>query len=441
MPWSVEGIVSTDAVSRNNQQQTSRTAADRAFDFLSGREHQAASGITAIDLLYDLLRMNPSVIEAAGFARATGVDDMARFLIEAQRVHALAGRPLEGSISNLQGYVAERMVAHHLIAMGADVEFPEVANYPGVDIFVNGAPYQVKCLASPDGIAHHLSRYPDIPVFCNEELAVHFSDNPFVRAIPGLHHDQVREITTRSLDAGVDILNLEIPVIAFAITAAKGGIALLAGRTDLSGAVQACITEGTTRLVFAAAGKAAAPIALAAFSVGGGWPLVVAPFVASAIGYRMAGPASDWLKRNLLSRGTSAALMDVTRLYLVDAAMAMEKSIARLEEKRRRITTSLYAVGGAARDAIPEIELQFRKDLRTKKLVRDDLRRGLQEPRHLEHIYPARGVDPLLLRSSTALRLTASGGLFPENIGASHENLIEAAKRYDDRLERLLVSR
>lgn len=421
--------------------QDHRAKADRVLGLLTGREHHAANTLTATDLLYDLIRIDPSVIDAVGFARTNGADDMAKFLIEAQRVHAMADASAGGVISNLQGYVAERMVAHRLLTMGADVEFPQTANFPGADLFVNGDPFQVKCLASPDGILRHFDRYPDIPVFCNEDLADAFLDNPMVMPVPGLVRDQVRDLTERSLDAGVDVLDLEIPLISAAVTAAKGGLALLAGRTDLTDAVQACVTEGATRMAFAAAGKVGAPLALAAFSIAGGWPLVIAPMVGSAVGYRLSKPAADWLKRTVLSRGPADALSSAIQRYVADAAKSMDRLIERLEAKRQRTTDALYAAGGAARETVPEIEARFRNDLRTKTLVRDDLRRAASDAAHLATLYPSGDADRLLVRSSAALRLAASGGLLPANVGAAHGALVEAAGQYDQRLTRLLARR
>lgn len=421
--------------------QDHRAKADRVLGLLTGREHHAANTLTAADLLYDLIRIDPSVIDAVGFARANGADDMAKFLIEAQRAHAMAHASADGVVSNLQGYVAERMVAHRLLTMGADVEFPQTANFPGADLFVNGDPFQVKCLSSPDGILRHFDRYPDIPVFCNEDLADAFLDNPMVMPVPGLIRDQVRDLTERSLDAGVDVLDLEIPLISAAVTAAKGGLALLAGRTDLTGAVQACVTEGATRMAFAAAGKVGAPLALAAFSIAGGWPLVIAPMVGSAVGYRLSKPAADWLKRTVLSRGPADTLSSAIQRYAADAAKSMDRLIERLEAKRQRTTDALYAAGGAARETVPEIEAHFRNDLRTKTLVRDDLRRADSDAAHLATLYPSGDADRLLVRSSAALRLAASGGLLPANVGAAHGALIEAAGQYDQRLDRLLARR
>lgn len=333
------------------------------------------------------------------------------------------------------------MVAHRLLTMGADVEFPQTANFPGADLFVNGDPFQVKCLASPDGILRHFDRYPDIPVFCNEDLADAFLDNPMVMPVPGLVRDQVRDLTERSLDAGVDVLDLEIPLISAAVTAAKGGLALLAGRTDLTGAVQACVTEGATRMAFAAAGKVGAPLALAAFSIAGGWPLVIAPMVGSAVGYRLSKPAADWLKRTVLSRGPADALSSAIQRYVADAAKSMDRLIERLEAKRQRTTDALYAAGGAARETVPEIEARFQNDLRTKTLVRDDLHRAASDAAHLATLYPSGDADRLLVRSSAALRLAASGGLLPTNVGATHGALVEAAGQYDQRLSRLLARR
>src|SRR5579884_651312 len=142
---------------------------DGVQSFILGEDVGYAS-LTLGDFLYDYIRIDPEVLRAVEFARAADVDGVLSFARFADRKADLSGASLDGLHSQLQGYVAEQVVAHHLLAEHHDVSFPETATNAGWDLEVDGHQFQVKCLADPGGVYEHLHRYPDIPVIVNAEV-------------------------------------------------------------------------------------------------------------------------------------------------------------------------------------------------------------------------------------------------------------------------------
>lgn len=211
-----------------------RTAIERVFSW----EARAYGALTFGDLLYDWMRIEPHVLEAIDFVRVGDLADIFTFARHADGIQALSHASHFGNVTQLQGYVAERVAAGMLRAQGAEVEIPASASQPGYDLIVNGQPCQIKCLDDPSGVYTHLGRYPDIPVLVNEELAPQFAENGRVMALPGLNHDQVRESTESSLGAGADLLDFEIPLISSALQAGRNAIALARKHTDWRAAAE-----------------------------------------------------------------------------------------------------------------------------------------------------------------------------------------------------------
>jgi hypothetical protein len=133
------------------------------------------SGISAGEFIYDYVMINPTVVEGLDFART---EDLSSLFSLSQFASGIDTSVLSGDMAQIQGYVAEQMLAVELQAKGYDVEFPETSNNPGWDILIDGQPFQVKNLADPAGVNEHLERYPDIPVYVNEELATYRGQSP-----------------------------------------------------------------------------------------------------------------------------------------------------------------------------------------------------------------------------------------------------------------------
>jgi hypothetical protein len=188
---------------------------------LFDRETRAYAALTFGDLLYDWVRIDPRVVDAVDFVHVAELGDIFNFARYADSLQALGDAARLGNVTQLQGYVAEQMVAGMLRAQGAEVAFPGSPHQPGYDLIVNGKCLQVKCLDDPSGVYEHLDRYPDIPALVNEELAKYLPDDGLVMALPGLHHADVHQITEGSLQAGADLLDLRIPLFSLTLQAAR----------------------------------------------------------------------------------------------------------------------------------------------------------------------------------------------------------------------------
>lgn len=216
------------------QQFPARSTEDRIGDLLFDSnqastglgEALATGGLYFADIVYTAASIEPAVVAAADFSREADIDYLVSFGAFAERHEALAGAARTGFESNLQGYVAEQIVATRLVEQGHQVSFPEAANNAGFDLLIDGDPFQVKCLASAAGLAEHFERFPDIPVIANAELASHYTDLPEdwsdrIFFIEGYDRETTLELVQSSLDAGAGLDDFDVPIFAAAVTAAR----------------------------------------------------------------------------------------------------------------------------------------------------------------------------------------------------------------------------
>ena len=139
-----------------------------------------------------------------------------------------------GAINQLEGYVAEQVVAAKLVAQGHQVVFPEISNQQGWDLLVDGQEFQVKCLQDLDGLAEHFSKFVH-PVVANAELAEAIAQQAPAWAdkvffLEGYSHQLIAETTQVALDAGVNLLNPHVPVFALGVGAAHNIWAYVRGQ-------------------------------------------------------------------------------------------------------------------------------------------------------------------------------------------------------------------
>jgi hypothetical protein len=307
----------------------------------AGREDLAYAGITLGDFLYDYIRIDPTVVEGIDFARSADLHNFLSFAHFAEHHEELAGRALAGSISNLQGYVAERVVAQHLEAAGHDVSFPDLSNQEGYDILVDGHPFQVKCLLDSGGVHEHLDRF-DYPVIVNSELAdqVGHLDNVYVD--PALHHDAIVDATKDTLHHGAELTDFEIPWISLAVSSMVPGYRLFRRETDFAGFATAVATNTAGRTVFGFAGsKGAAMAALVLFGPAGAVVGVgVGAVLGAGVGRRVAAAA-----RGVLTAGEEEELKQA-RVELIE--QAIEASVPKSEawvRKGERLAAALDGSG------------------------------------------------------------------------------------------------
>lgn len=90
---------------------------------------------------------------------------------------------LRGVVSNVKGIYHELLVrrAENIDGDGTTAELFEALNHPGADLefIVDGGPVravQLKAVQSPDAIAEHFARYPDIDVMATAEVFTTLGD-------------------------------------------------------------------------------------------------------------------------------------------------------------------------------------------------------------------------------------------------------------------------
>ncbi len=199
----------------------------------------AVGALTLGDMAYTVAAIDPRVVLAADFSNGETIDSLLDFGLFATGRDALDGASADGAFANLQGFVAERIVASRLVADGHQVSLPSDSDQAGYDLVVDGARFQVKCVQDLAALEEHFARYPEIPVFANAELAdevaatnAEWVDRVFF--VEGFERETTIDIVQRSLDAGVDLVGLDVPVFAVAVSAARNLHGWWKGRIPLS---------------------------------------------------------------------------------------------------------------------------------------------------------------------------------------------------------------
>jgi len=127
--------------------------------------------IYAGDLIYDILRVDPRVLDGVDFLRK---DDLSSVLKFGKQEIADRAEKSKESLSGLHdsytGYTFERVVALDFQKKGAEVQFPNSAQQSGHDLVINGEKFQVKTQGDGiDIIERHFEKYPNIRVIANSE--------------------------------------------------------------------------------------------------------------------------------------------------------------------------------------------------------------------------------------------------------------------------------
>lgn len=402
---------------------------------LLGGETTAFATLSVGDLLYDTFRIDPLAVEGIDFARAADLSDILHLARFAEGLAALSGRSETGAIAQLHGYVAERVAAHALLAMGADVSFPATSTQAGWDLLVNGQRFQVKCLATPAGVHEHLSRYPDIPVICNSELGRYFTGDDRVTTLAGLNHDDVVTITRGTLDGAADLLDLQIPLIATTVGAARAATAILFSGADPVTALQAAAVGVAAGAGGGKVGAAAAGVALGALGVAGSWLTIMAPMFGGILGFKGGRLAADLLKRKLLCRAEAARLEAASRAFASAVAGVLSLMVANSERYRRRVV-AMPDQGGAFPDALQADWLRrIDLELDRRRFYRDRLMAAAAEPASIEPT----ASDPRV----HAMRImweAARSGVLEVNVKKATENLKQAVGTYNRALRNWLLS-
>ncbi|BBK34860.1 hypothetical protein EDC65_2653 [Stella humosa] len=391
-------------------------------------------GLTAADLLYDAFRLDPTAIAGIDFVRSEDLSDIFRFSKFACDIQAMAPAKFAGNIAQLKGYVAERAAAAALMAEGADVSFPGTATEPGWDLLVNGDRFQVKCLGSPRGVYEHIDRYPDIPVITNCELAPFFNGDVRVMPITSLSNGQVEATTRSTLNAGTDLLDLQIPLIASGVAAARAGLALLRQESDPASAIGAAAAQAMGGTLGGKAGSVVTAAGLGLLGVTGGWLLIIGPAIGSAAGMWGSRLALNALGRTVLCRSSASALDGEMRAFAAAAAEVVQRMLdtssrhlAAIETLRSHSGTFATALHVDWRSRVErEIEhrTHFRHRLRAAAAAPGSIDPSLSDPREV---------------AARLMWTAARAGVLPVNVGRQLQALHGSAKAYGSALQRWLL--
>lgn len=265
------------------------------------KQTSAITAISAGEFIYDYVMINPAVVEGLDFART---EDLSSLFTLSQFAGTVNTETLTGDMAQLQGYVAEQMIAAELQAKGHDIEFPETSNNPGWDILVDGQPFQVKNLVDPAGVREHLEKYPHIPVYVNEELAPYFEGNPQVY-VSSISRDEVLEATSTTISHADDLLDFEIPWIAAGVSSIYNIKRVWTDDVSINQVVFNVVSDTTSRVVLGSLGqKATVVVGTMIFGPAGG---IVGAMVGTYAGVSQAGRVSTGIKR-AFSRKQEAAL-------------------------------------------------------------------------------------------------------------------------------------
>jgi hypothetical protein len=208
---------------------------EKLLSILSSSDENKAdmsyAGLTLGDLIYDTMRLDPRVVEGIDFAKTEDLGGL--FQLKFAANYDILNDIPQGEFTRLKGYVGERFVEQQLQSEGMEVEFPPDPNQAGYDLLVNGDEFQVKCVADISSVSNHFEKYPDIPVFINEEISESLVDVPNVYPVNGFSLEAVENSTRETIEAGGEVLDYEIPLIALSVAIGKNAYSFLRGKTDL----------------------------------------------------------------------------------------------------------------------------------------------------------------------------------------------------------------
>ncbi|ANM04683.1 hypothetical protein AMC78_CH02597 [Rhizobium phaseoli] len=309
-------------------------------------EISAVGAATTADILFNAASIDPMVVSAADFSRIEDISDIFKFGQFADRIASMTGAAAVGAGNNLRGYVSEQIVAARLAEHGYVVEFPDTSNNPAFDLLVDGNPFQVKCLLGLDGLREHFSKYPDMPVYANGELAdaVMASGEAWaskVFYIDGFDHEIADLITRTSLEAGKALGDLHVPYFAMAASTGWNLYRWWRGRMPLSDLPLSVLIDNAVKGGLATVGGISGKtIGLLAFGPAGA-------LVLGSVGGLGALFGAGWTREQvtrLLSSEWLAELDETTERFRVALGAAIRSKIELFEDKRTKLPEGEHPV-------------------------------------------------------------------------------------------------
>lgn len=375
------------------------------------------SGISAGEFIYDYVMINPTVVEGLDFART---EDLSSLFNLSQFASGIDTSILSGDMAQIQGYVAEQMLAVELQAKGYDVEFPEASNNPGWDILIDGQPFQVKNLADPAGVNEHLERYPDIPVYVNEELATYFEGNPQVY-VSSISREEVLEATTSTLDHADDLLDFEIPWITAGVSSLSNVKRLWSDDVTMNQAILNVASDTTSRVALGAFGqKTGILVGTLLFGPAGG---ITGAVFGAFVGASHGGKLSTSIK-HLFNKKEEQAMISAMG-QLLQKVIEQVKIKQEIKKKKMNQLNKQF-IQSKVNDSLSD-ELQHRNEKEIQYL-----QNKIREFESIHQAINSRKSDVLTILPPT-LSLMTKAGVHPVNYQDELKQLQEKIKAYTKR--------
>lgn len=288
-----------------------KTLPDRWRRLLGGEAIQdmaAISMLTVGELLYLVNSLDHRVLAAADFSRVEDLSSSTAFAAFAHKIDMMSAKSRLGAESNLEGYVAEQVVAARLIDHGHVVEFPSRSNEAGWDLSVDGVKFQVKNASDLGLLDRHFEKGYDYPVLANSEVAEllatartegnlpEWADQ--VHFVEGFSSDAVGTLTEETLSAGDGMLHASVPVFAVTLAAVRQIWRYQQGEVTASQAATEVLINGSIGSSLIVAGNyAGVAIGLLVFGPAGAVVMGAALPILARSQVSMARKAVEWAVR------------------------------------------------------------------------------------------------------------------------------------------------
>jgi hypothetical protein len=389
------------------------------------------AGMTVGDFIYDILRINPLVLDAVEFARADDITNIFDFSYFARDIQNLGEAAYTGNLAQISGYVAEQWTGHQLQSLGMEIEFPDVPNQEGFDILVNGDPFQIKCLDSQSGVLEHLERYPDIPVLVNEDLVDKLQDIDNVYPVPGLDHDHIIYLTKKSLIAGSDIYDFKIPWITLIVVSQRNISALLRGRTNLITCLKNIPIETGSGVICSKIG--AKVISIVSYSLFGPAGGVIGGLCGSILGYRQGKKLSTKIKSQF-NKNKEMCLEKSLKDLLIGASNELTKNIDILERKKDDMKRSLEGRGKTKSSLWDRIKWRIDQELDYRRNNMYQIDKAVNNPRILDE-----SGNDILSAAAEGCILVAQSGIHPHSLKEEYISVGSAVDNLKNSRDKLLL--
>lgn len=292
--------------------------------------------LTAGDMLYHAAAIDPAVLAAADFSRLSSIGSPLEL---ATHVSSFA---TQGAEIGLRGYTAEQLVMARLIEQGHAVELAADSTMPGYDLIVDGVPVQVKCGTSLSLLKEHFSKYPDIPVIADIDLAQSAETAGaawahLVTTVDGFELDHVQQIVERSLDTAQSLGENMVPVYAMIVGGARAVSKAWKGEIPVEDLPAWLILDLSIRGGLSATGHVAGAFA-GLLVIGPAGALVLGPVagVAALFGTRSLHDQVD----HAIRRPWHAEVMEASDELRTTLVRACERQVDMLAKRRARLKRS-----------------------------------------------------------------------------------------------------